>query len=92
MRKNSIGLIAVSVAALLASPAVPAALVEFGAQAAATPAADEITYTMPASWVAQALRGGPDLKAHYVYMSGGRPFVHVRLRRHGLYLLFPGLE
>ncbi|MCX6561846.1 MAG: hypothetical protein NTZ26_15205 [Candidatus Aminicenantes bacterium] len=74
MRKISIGLIAVSVAALLASPVVSAVPVQFGAQAAATPAADEVTYRMPAGWVAQALRGGPDLKAHYVYMSGGRPY------------------
>lgn len=42
--------------------------------ASAQAAAAEITYTMPAGWVAQALQGGPELKAHYVLMSGGRPY------------------
>ena len=34
----------------------------------------EISYIMPPAWVAQAVQGGPELKAHYVYMSGGRPY------------------
>jgi hypothetical protein len=45
-----------------------------GAPAARAQAEVEISYTMPAAWVAQAIQGGPELKAHYVYMSGGRPY------------------
>ena len=54
----------------------PAALLQASlAQAQPGPQAEvEISYTMPSAWVAQALQGGPELKAHYVYMSGGRPY------------------
>ncbi len=38
-------------------------------------AAEEITYTMPPGWAAQPVQGaGPDVKAHYVFLSGGRPY------------------
>ncbi len=36
--------------------------------------ADEISYTMPPGWVVQAVQGGPEIKAHYVFMNGGRPY------------------
>ena len=74
MRNRRLAFIVLSAATLLGSTAAGAGPVQFGAQAVATPAADEITYTMPAAWVVQPVQGGPDLKAHYVYMSGGRPY------------------
>jgi hypothetical protein len=36
--------------------------------------ADDITYTMPAGWSLQPVQAGPEIKAHYVLMSGGRPY------------------
>ena len=55
--------------------AAASAAAQFAPTAQAAAPADEIAYTMPQVWVAQALQGaGPDVKAHYVFMSGGRPY------------------
>lgn len=73
MKIRSVAMVILSVAALVGSTPVLAEAGQAGLQPAAQ-AQDELTYTMPASWVAQGLQGGPELKAHYVYMSGGRIF------------------
>ncbi len=53
--------------------AVCAAAPPFSA-AAGAPQAGDIDYTMPPGWVAQAVQGGPEIKAHYTYLSAGRPY------------------
>jgi hypothetical protein len=70
--------LSIALAALLAA-AVPAATGPASAQDA-----DEITLAMPQGWVPQALRGGPELKAHYVLMRGGRPFAEMYLSQTAL--------
>ncbi len=42
--------------------------------AAGAPQAGDISYTMPPGWVAQAVQGGPDIKAHYAFWNAGRPY------------------
>lgn len=42
---------------------------------------EAIAYQMPAGWYNQPVQAGPELLAHYVYMSGGRPYGELYLSR-----------
>ena len=46
--------------------------------------ANDITYTMPAGWSLQPVQAGPEVKAHYVLMSGGRPYGEMYFSREPL--------
>ena len=52
---------------------------QLGLTATGQQAQDEISYTMPPGWLAQAVQGNAELKAHYVLMSGGRPYAEMYL-------------
>lgn len=64
-----------TVSVVLISAVVIAAPAPAAVQAPAAAQADvEIAYNMPPGWVVQPVQGGPDLRAHYAYYYGGRPY------------------
>jgi hypothetical protein len=73
-RQKPLGILSILLFSGLAAIFVPAGLGFARPQLTAGQEADDITYTMPAGWSLQPVQAGPEVKAHYVLMSGGRPY------------------
>jgi len=73
-RQKLLGILWILLFSGLAAIFVPAGYGFARPQLTAGQEADDITYTMPAGWSLQPVQGGPEVKAHYVLMSGGRPY------------------
>ena len=73
-RQKPLGILSILLFSGLAAIFIPAGYGFARPQLTAGQEADDITYTMPAGWLLQPVQAGPEVKAHYVLMSGGRPY------------------
>jgi hypothetical protein len=73
-RQKSLWILSILLFSGLAANFVPAGSGHARPQLTTGQEADDITYTMPAGWSLQPVQAGPEVKAHYVLMSGGRPY------------------
>jgi hypothetical protein len=73
-RQKPLGVLSILLFSGLAANFVPAGYGFAQPQLTAGQEADDITYAMPAGWSLQPVQAGPEVKAHYVLMSGGRPY------------------